>query len=101
VGRRLARLALDRQVIVVTHLAQVAAYADRHIVVDRSAEHAVSRSDVHLVTGDDRVTELARMLAGTDSGPARGHAAELLAAAGAQRPSRRRSGRAKSAKTPA
>jgi DNA repair protein RecN (Recombination protein N) len=85
VGRRLARLARDRQVIVVTHLAQVAAYADRHVVVDRRSERGVSGSDVRLVTGDDRLTELARMLAGTDSGTAREHAGELLAAASAER----------------
>lgn len=99
VGRRLARLARDHQVIVVTHLPQVAAYADRHVVVDKPSATkggartaarpgdggAVTASDVRIVTGDDRVTELARMLAGTDSGTAREHAAELLAAAAAER----------------
>ena len=87
VGRRLARLAVDRQVIVVTHLAQVAAFADRHIVVDKSARtgHEVVASDVRSVTGDDRVAELARMLAGTESGTALEHAAELLAAAAEER----------------
>jgi DNA repair protein RecN (Recombination protein N) len=84
VGRRLARLAKDHQVIVVTHLAQVAAYADRHVVVDKTAgsgSGGVTASDVRLVAGEDRVTELARMLAGTDSAAARRHAAELMAAA--------------------
>jgi DNA repair protein RecN (Recombination protein N) len=85
VGRRLARLARDRQVIVVTHLAQVAAYADQHVVVDRSVEGSVVGSDLRLVTGADRLTELARMLAGTDSGTARDHARELLAAAATER----------------
>lgn len=84
VGRRLARLAHDHQVLVVTHLPQVAAYADRHIVVDKppaKSTGGVTRSDVHAVDGDQRVAELARMLAGSDSDTARDHAAELLATA--------------------
>lgn len=80
VGRRLARLARDRQVIVVTHLPQVAAFADSQIVVDKPGPDSgqVIASDVRVVTGDERVAELARMLGGTDSGTAREHAAELL-----------------------
>ena len=89
VGRRLARLARDHQVLVVTHLAQVAAYADRHIVVDRDPASAtpdtVTASDVRIVTDADRETELARMLAGSDSATARQHAAELLAEARSDR----------------
>jgi DNA repair protein RecN (Recombination protein N) len=81
VGRRLARLARDHQVIVVTHLAQVAAYAGRHVVVDKAAAAGVTRSDVRLVAGEQRIAELARMLAGSDSDTAREHAAELLATA--------------------
>lgn len=85
VGRRLARLARTTQVIVVTHLAQVAAFADHQIVVSKSTDAAgdvVTRSDVREVAGDDRVAELARMLSGQDeSDAARTHAAELLAAA--------------------
>lgn len=84
VGRRLARLARRHQVIVVTHLPQVAAFAQRHVVVDKhDGEGGVVASDVRVVTGADRVTELARMLAGTDSAAARRHAAELLADADA------------------
>jgi DNA repair protein RecN (Recombination protein N) len=81
VGRRLAKLARECQVIVVTHLPQVAAFADRQIVVDRPADpsSSITTSDVHLVEGDDRVAELARMLAGSDSATALHHAAELLA----------------------
>ena len=72
VGRRLARLARDHQVLVVTHLAQVAAFADRHVVVDKPSAAAapdggVTASDVRVVTDDERVPELARMLAGSDS----------------------------------
>ncbi|MDQ1741987.1 MAG: repair protein RecN [Pseudonocardiales bacterium] len=88
VGRRLARLARKHQVVVVTHLAQVAAFADRHLVVDkaiagtpgRAATEAggVTRSDIRSVAGEDRLVELARMLAGNDSAVAREHAAQLL-----------------------
>jgi DNA repair protein RecN (Recombination protein N) len=80
VGRRLAALARNSQVLVVTHLAQVAAFADRHLVVTKSRDGAVTASDVREVTGEDRVRELARMLSGQEeSGTARAHAAELLA----------------------
>lgn len=82
VGRRLARLARDHQVIVVTHLPQVAAYADRHLVVDKAGEGGVTRSDVRTLEGDDRIRELARMLAGAEGSElGRAHAAELLGAA--------------------
>ncbi|HEU5268004.1 MAG TPA: hypothetical protein VFU35_14945, partial [Jatrophihabitans sp.] len=99
VGRRLARLGADRQVLVVTHLAQVAAYADRHIVVDNPRGGAgsdgadgagVSASDVRVVEGDDRVAELARMLGGADTAAARRHAAELLAETAAVTAGRKR-----------
>ena len=82
VGRRLARLARSRQVIVVTHLAQVAAYADRHLVVDRAAASGgITASEVRAVADTDREAELARMLGGLDSVTARRHAAEMLAQA--------------------
>ncbi|HYH28759.1 MAG TPA: DNA repair protein RecN [Pseudonocardia sp.] len=88
IGRRLARLAARHQVIVVTHLPQVAAYADRHLVVDKSARgrNGGTRSIVRTLPDTDRIVELARMLAGlddTDTG--RAHAEELLAAARAHR----------------
>ncbi|MEN0130021.1 MAG: DNA repair protein RecN [Brevundimonas sp.] len=83
VGRRLAALARDSQVLVVTHLAQVAAFADHHLVVTKSTAggvDVVTESDVRSVTDEDRVRELARMLSGQDdSHAARTHAAELLA----------------------
>lgn len=79
VGRRLARLARQGQVIVVTHLAQVAAFADRHYRVAKSSDGHVTISDVELVTDEERVAELARMLGGDDSAAARAHAAELMA----------------------
>jgi DNA repair protein RecN (Recombination protein N) len=94
VGRRLARLAATHQVVVVTHLAQVAAYADRHLVVDKGALAAVdgtdgvTRSAVRTLSDDERVVELARMLAGTEeTETGRAHAEELLGAAAADRAS--------------
>lgn len=81
IGRRLARLADTHQVIVVTHLPQVAAYADVHLVVD-SGGGKLKASKVLRLDDDARVAELARMLAGlgeSDSG--RAHARELLEAA--------------------
>lgn len=80
IGRRLARLARTHQVIVVTHLPQVAAYADVHLVVHAAGPKGTSV--VRRLVGDERVAELARMLAGlgeSDSG--RAHARELLEAA--------------------
>ncbi len=85
IGRRLARLARTHQVIVVTHLPQVAAYADVHLVVDTGGGKTKS-SGVRRLDDDDRVAELARMLAGlgeSDSG--RAHARELLDAAQSDR----------------
>ncbi|GAA2174739.1 DNA repair protein RecN [Agrococcus versicolor] len=79
IGRRLAALAQHAQVIVVTHLAQVAAFADRHITVVKATDGSVTASSVHTVRDDARVEELARMLAGTASETALAHAAELLA----------------------
>ncbi|MFH8790340.1 DNA repair protein RecN [Streptomyces roseoverticillatus] len=82
VGRRLARLARTAQVVVVTHLPQVAAFADRHLVVEKTHEGSVTRSGVQAMEGEDRIRELSRMLAGQeDSELARAHAEELLAAA--------------------
>lgn len=83
IGRRLAALASQAQVVVVTHLPQVAAFADRHLVVRKSDNGQVTTSGVQEVRGDDRVVELARMLAGqADSVSARVHARELLVEAG-------------------
>ncbi|QKT07162.1 DNA repair protein RecN [Gordonia sp. X0973] len=84
IGRRLARLARNHQVIVVTHLPQVAAFADHHVVIGKDDGGATS--SVRTLTGDERVGELARMLAGlgdTDTG--RAHAEELLSTAQAER----------------
>jgi DNA repair protein RecN (Recombination protein N) len=88
IGRRLARLARQHQVVVVTHLAQVAAFADTHLVVDKSPDTGagVTATDIRAVHGEDRVRELARMLSGlTDSDTGQAHARELLAVAATAR----------------
>ena len=80
VGRRLAALAKHTQVIVVTHLPQVAAWADTHFVVKKSSDGSISQSDVTKLEDNARVEEIARMLAGLEgSASAQEHAAELLA----------------------
>ena len=77
IGRRLKLLARSVQVLVVTHLPQVAAFADHHVLVSKSEDSTVS--DVRVLTDEQRVVELARMLAGhEDSRAAREHARELL-----------------------
>ncbi|WP_327169742.1 DNA repair protein RecN [Streptomyces subrutilus] len=82
VGRRLAKLARSAQVVVVTHLPQVAAFADRQLLVEKTNDGSVTRSGVTVLEGEARVRELSRMLAGhEDSASARAHAEELLAAA--------------------
>jgi len=84
VGRRLAQLARHHQVLVVTHLPQVAAFADRHFTVEKYAAEGVTRTVVQALDDAGRVTELSRMLAGMEgSGLAQAHAEELLAAASA------------------
>ncbi|MDR7326140.1 MULTISPECIES: DNA repair protein RecN [Catenuloplanes] len=82
IGRRLARLARSHQVLVVTHLPQVAAFADRHLVVAKDTGGAVTTSGVRVVEDTDRARELSRMLAGLpDSDLGIAHAEELLAVA--------------------
>ncbi len=99
VGRRLARLARSAQVIVVTHLPQVAAFADRHVVVTKDSGGHVTAASVRAVEGPDRVRELVRMLSGLeDSVSGAEHAAELLALAEADRIDPGKSVRASGAK---
>ncbi len=79
VGRRLKALSKFAQVIVVTHLPQVAAWGDTHFVVSKDESGSVSLSQIHKVAESERVEEIARMLAGhEDSRSAREHAEELL-----------------------
>ena len=79
IGRRLARLALRHQVIVVTHLPQVAAYANTHLHVSKDVGDEAVTSGVGNLTDEQRIEELARMMAGLDdSDTGRAHAAELF-----------------------
>ena len=85
IGRRLAKLARLAQVIVVTHLPQVAAFADNHLVVAKSSDGSVTSTSVIRLEHEARVRELSRMLAGLeDSEFGQAHAAELLAMAADQ-----------------
>lgn len=86
VGRRLGRLAQHAQVLVVTHLPQVAAFADHHFHVQKDDDGFVTSSSVIALDGEARVDELARMLAGQeDSATAQAHARELLELARSRR----------------
>ncbi len=82
VGKRLAQLAEHSQVLCVTHLAQVAAYAHDQIVIAKGSDEHSASTTVRAVYGDEREIELARMLSGhSESHAARAHAAELLCSA--------------------
>jgi len=82
IGESLASLAADRQVLVVTHLAQVAAYADHQMLVAKVDDGERTVASIGTLDSDERVVELSRMLSGSpESETARGHAAELLMAA--------------------
>ncbi len=86
VGRALAALAARHQVVVVTHLAQVAALADRQVAVSKSLVEGRTVAEVHALDGEQRVLEISRMLSGQPESPAaRSHAEELLRAAAAIR----------------
>jgi DNA repair protein RecN (Recombination protein N) len=86
VGHRLAELARRHQVLVVTHLPQIAAHADRHFTVEKRSADGTTSTDVRLLDSAGRVGELSRMLSGMEgSGHAQAHAEELLAAASAAR----------------
>lgn len=80
IGRRLARLARTSQVIVVTHLAQVAAFAGNHIRISKDTSGSFTESSCRSLDGDERLAEMARLLSGlSDSESALEHAAELIA----------------------
>ena len=79
IGKRLARLAQNAQVIVVTHLAQVAAFANNHLSVVKDSDGSVTASSVRQLDGDDRISEMARLLSGLpDSESGLAHARELI-----------------------
>jgi DNA repair protein RecN (Recombination protein N) len=80
IGRALASLASGHQVVVVTHLAQVAALADHQVQVSKRVERGITFADASALSDEERIEEIARMLSGSpDSTAARSHAAELLA----------------------
>lgn len=90
VGASLRALGEDHQVLVVTHLAQVAAHADTHVSVSKHARSGSTVSVARVLDPAERVVELSRMLSGTpESDAARRHATELLAAVGASAPASR------------
>ncbi len=74
----------ERQALVITHLPQIAAYADHHLVVAKGAQGGVATSDVRVATGEARNKEVARMLGDADMDTALRHAAELLRTASAK-----------------
>ena len=83
IGRRLRQLARRHQVIVVTHLAQVAAFADTHVVITKASDGAITSSGLREVTGSEREIELSRMMSGmVDSESGLEHAHDLLREAG-------------------
>jgi DNA repair protein RecN (Recombination protein N) len=82
VGRRLAEVARDRQVLCVTHLPQVASLADHHIRISKVTDGKATRTGAHVLDREERVDELARMLGGVEiTAKTREHAAEMLAGA--------------------
>jgi DNA repair protein RecN (Recombination protein N) len=85
IGAALAEVAGRRQVLVITHLPQIAAKADQHLVVSKEARGGIATSDVAVIHGEDRVLEVARMLGDTEGEAARRHAQALLGS-----PARRR-----------
>ncbi|MDO8880735.1 MAG: DNA repair protein RecN [Coriobacteriia bacterium] len=85
VGKRLARLAESHQVLVVTHLPQVAAYADSQVVVSKSEESGRTVTSAGTIGEDEREAEIARMLAGGASEAGLAHARELLTSAASER----------------
>ena len=89
VGRALAELAKARQVLVVTHLPQVAAFADAHVAVTKHDDGRTTEASVRVLDDAERVVELSRMLSGSpESATAHDHAAELMAAAARARTAR-------------
>jgi DNA repair protein RecN (Recombination protein N) len=78
VGSALANVAERHQVLVITHLPQIAARADNHLVVSKEARRGIATSDVQVLHGEDRVNEIARMLGDSEGDAARRHAQAML-----------------------
>ena len=86
IGAALAEVAERHQVLVITHLPQIAARADQHLVVSKEARGGIATSDVAVIHGEDRVLEVARMLGDAEGDAARRHAQALLGGAPSRRP---------------
>ncbi len=82
VGERLRTLSKSHQVIVVTHLAQIAALADSHLLVKRSSGDGIPETQIFEISGEDRVREISRMLSGTDDDASIAHARAMLSTTG-------------------
>lgn len=79
VGRRLGELSGKHQIICITHLPQIAVYADHHFLVKKHQEEATTRTSIRRLAGEERIEEIARMLGGiTITGKTRGQAEEML-----------------------
>jgi len=78
VGEALAEVSAGHQVLVITHLPQIAVRADRHLVVSKAVQAGIATSSVETILGEDRVTEIARMLGDAEGDAARRHAEEML-----------------------
>jgi DNA repair protein RecN (Recombination protein N) len=78
VGEALAEVAGEHQVLVITHLPQIAVRADRHLVVSKGVQDGIATSSIETILGEDRVTEIARMLGDAEGSAARRHAEEML-----------------------
>ena len=85
VGEALAEVAARHQVLVITHLPQIAARADRHLVVSKQPRGGIATSDVQTIHGEDRISEVARMLGDAEGAAARRHAGEMLGRSGLRR----------------
>ncbi len=85
IGAALAEVAERHQVLVITHLPQIAARADQHLVVSKEARGGIATSDVSVIHGEDRVLEVARMLGDPEGDAARRHAQSLLGGASPRR----------------
>lgn len=89
VADALRRVAASRQVLVITHLPQIAAKAEHHVVVSKRAKGGIATADVRVVSGEERASEIARMLGDADDPVVRRHAAELLRKTAARTPDNR------------
>jgi DNA repair protein RecN (Recombination protein N) len=82
VAEALAEVSAKHQVLVITHLPQIAARADRHLLVSKQTKAGMATSSVEVIHGEDRVTEIARMLGDSEAAESRKHAQAMLGRSG-------------------